>query len=113
MKQVCMSKYLISTYYCNFQDYMFLIPSVTDSNLKLYHISSAHNFLLIFLKLYQVAFLSFCGKSGKMGVKIEQMGEKSPWILQHADIYFCTQSGFKWLGYIQQSFPPLSYVNSD
>lgn len=57
---------------------MFLIPSVTDSNLKLYHISSAHNFLLIFLKLYQVAFLSFCGKSGKMGVKIEQMGEKSP-----------------------------------
>lgn len=45
MKQVCMSKYLISIYYCNFQDYMFLIPSETDSNLKLYHISSAQKFL--------------------------------------------------------------------
>lgn len=51
MKQVCMSKYLISIYYHNFQDYMFLIPSEADSNLKLYHISSTHSILLIYLKL--------------------------------------------------------------
>lgn len=51
MKQVCRPKYLISIHYHNFQDNMFLIPSEADSNLKLYHISSAHSILLIFLKL--------------------------------------------------------------
>lgn len=30
---------------------MFLTPSETDNNLKLYHISSAYSILLIFLKL--------------------------------------------------------------
>lgn len=48
MKQVCMSKYLVSIYYHNYQDYMFLIPSEVDSNLKLYQISSD-------LKLYQIS----------------------------------------------------------
>lgn len=56
---------------------MFLIPSVTDSNLKLYHISSAHNFLLIFLKLYQVAFLSFCGNQEKWELRLSKWGKKA------------------------------------
>lgn len=43
-----MSKYLVSIYYHNYQDYMFLIPSEVDSNLKLYQISSD-------LKLYQIS----------------------------------------------------------
>lgn len=104
MKQVCVSKYLIWTYYSSFQDYKFLIPSETDSNMKLYHISSAHSFLL-FLKLEQIAFLSFCGKSERMGVKIDQVGEKPMNTPQHTEIYFCTQLGFKWLENIKKSFP--------
>lgn len=78
-----------------------MFPVLTENCVSFFEVI-ASSFLVFF----------FLGESERMGVKIEQGGKK-PLIHQQTEIYFCTQSGFKWLENIKKSSPPLSYVNWD
>lgn len=90
---------------------MFLIPSETDSNLKVYHISSAQFFVNIFEAIAN-SFSFFCEKSEKMGVKTDQVG-KNPMNPPAYWNLFLHIISFQVARKHQEIFPPLSYVNSD